>query len=196
MERRARIVRNTSETNITVELLLDGKGTSEIKTPIPFMDHMLTLMARHGFMDLHVKASGDIDVDYHHLVEDIGIVLGGTLSKALGDKIGISRYGSARLPMDETLSAIDLDISGRPYLVYNVRFPGRRKIKEFDLDLIEEFFRAFVNHAGLTLHMNLIYGKNVHHIAESLFKGLGRALAQAVRPDERIKGVLSTKGKL
>lgn len=196
MERRARIIRNTSETNITVELLLDGKGTSEIKTPIPFMDHMLTLMARHGFMDLHVKASGDIDVDYHHLVEDIGIVLGGTLSKALGDKSGISRYGSARLPMDETLSAIDLDISGRPYLVYNVRFPGRRKIKEFDLDLMEEFFRAFVNHAGLTLHMNLIYGKNVHHIAESLFKGLGRALAQAIRIDDRIKGVLSTKGKL
>jgi imidazoleglycerol-phosphate dehydratase len=196
MERRARIVRNTSETNITVELFLDGKGTSEIKTPIPFMDHMLTLMARHGFMDLHVKASGDIDVDYHHLVEDIGIVLGGTLSKALGDKSGISRYGSSRLPMDETLSAINLDISGRPYLVYNVRFPGRRKIKEFDLDLMEEFFRAFVNHAGLTLHMNLIYGKNVHHIAESLFKGLGRALAQAIRIDDRIKGVLSTKGKL
>ncbi|MEK6576237.1 MAG: imidazoleglycerol-phosphate dehydratase HisB [Nitrospirota bacterium] len=196
MERRARIVRNTSETNITVELLLDGKGTSEIKTPIPFMDHMLTLMARHGFMDLHVKASGDIDVDYHHLVEDIGIVFGGALSKALGDKSGISRYGSARLPMDETLSAIDLDISGRPYLVYNVRFPGRRKIKEFDLDLMEEFFRAFVNHAGLTLHMNLIYGKNVHHIAESLFKGLGRALAQAIRIDDRIAGVLSTKGKL
>lgn len=196
MERRTKIVRNTSETNITVELLLDGKGTSEIKTPIPFMDHMLTLMARHGFMDLHVKASGDVDVDYHHLVEDIGIVLGGALSKALGDKIGISRYGSARLPMDETLSAIDLDISGRPYLVYNVRFPGRRKIKEFDLDLMEEFFRAFVNHAGLTLHMNLIYGKNVHHIAESLFKGLGRALAQAIRIDDRIAGVLSTKGKL
>lgn len=196
MERRARIVRNTSETHINVELLLDGKGTSEIKTPIPFMDHMLTLMARHGFMDLHIKAGGDIDVDYHHLVEDIGIVLGGTLSKALGDKSGISRYGSARLPMDETLSAIDLDISGRPYLVYNVRFPGRRKIKEFDLDLMEEFFRAFVNHAGLTLHMNLIYGKNVHHIAESLFKGLGRALAQAIRIDDRIAGVLSTKGKL
>ncbi|HLF86721.1 MAG TPA: imidazoleglycerol-phosphate dehydratase HisB [Nitrospiria bacterium] len=196
MERRARIVRNTSETNINVELLLDGKGTSEIKTPIPFMDHMLTLMARHGLMDLHVKAGGDIEVDYHHLVEDIGIVLGDAISKALGDKSGISRYGSARLPMDETLSAIDLDISGRPYLVYNVRFPGRRKIKEFDLDLMEEFFRAFVNHAGLTLHMNLIYGKNVHHIAESLFKGLGRALAQAVKPDARIKGVLSTKGKL
>ncbi|MEK7871911.1 MAG: imidazoleglycerol-phosphate dehydratase, partial [Nitrospirota bacterium] len=120
MERRARIVRNTSETHINVELLLDGKGTIEIKTPIPFMDHMLTLMARHGFMDLHVKASGDIEVDYHHLVEDIGIVLGDAISKTLGDKNGISRYGSARLPMDETLSAIDLDISGRPYLVYNV----------------------------------------------------------------------------
>ena len=196
MERRARSVRNTSETNINVELLLDGKGTIEIKTPIPFMDHMLTLMARHGFMDLHVKASGDIEVDYHHLVEDIGIVLGDAISKTLGDKNGISRYGSARLPMDETLSAIDLDISGRPYLVYNVRFPGRRKIKEFDLDLMEEFFRAFVNHAGLTLHMNLIYGKNVHHIAESLFKGLGRALAQAIRIEDRIAGVLSTKGKL
>lgn len=196
MVRRAKIVRKTSETHINAEMLLDGKGEGQIKTPIPFMDHMLTLAARHGFMDLTIKASGDVDVDYHHLVEDIGIVLGDAVSRALGDKKGISRYGSATVPMDETLSTVDLDISGRPYLVYNVRFQNKRKIKEFDLDLIEEFFRAFVNHAGLNLHINMIYGKNPHHIAESIFKAFGRALGQAIRLDERIKGVLSTKGKL
>lgn len=196
MVRRARIIRKTSETNISAELLLDGKGEGQIKTPIPFIDHMLTLMSRHGLMDLTLKAAGDVDVDYHHLVEDIGIVLGDAVSKALGEKKGISRYGSATVPMDETLTTVDIDISGRPYLVYNVRFQGKRKIKEFDLDLIEEFFRAFVNHAGFNLHINMIYGKNPHHIAESIFKAFGRTLGQAIKLDERIKGVLSTKGKL
>lgn len=196
MVRRAKIARKTSETHINAELILDGRGEGQIKTPIPFMDHMLTLMARHGFMDLTTKASGDVDVDYHHLVEDIGIVLGDSLSQALGDKKGISRYGSATVPMDETLTTVDLDISGRPYLVYNVKFQGRRKIKDFDLDLIEEFLRAFVNHAGINLHVNNIYGKNPHHIAESVFKAFGRALGQAINLDQRIKGVLSTKGKL
>lgn len=196
MVRKAKIVRKTSETHINAELLLDGKGDGLIKTPIPFMDHMLTLMSRHGLMDLTLKAAGDVDVDYHHLVEDIGIVLGDAVSKALGEKKGVSRYGSATVPMDETLTTVDLDISGRPYLVYNVRFQSKRKIKEFDLDLIEEFFRAFINHAGLNLHINMIYGKNPHHIAESIFKAFGRALGQAIKLDERIKGVLSTKGKL
>lgn len=196
MVRKAKIVRKTSETHINAELLLDGKGDGPIKTPIPFMDHMLTLMSRHGLMDLTLKAAGDVDVDYHHLVEDIGIVLGDAVSKALGEKKGVSRYGSATVPMDETLTTVDLDISGRPYLVYNVRFQSKRKIKEFDLDLIEEFFRAFINHAGLNLHINMIYGKNPHHIAESIFKAFGRALGQAISIDDRIKGVLSTKGKL
>jgi len=157
---------------------------------------MLSLFSRHGLFDLNIRAKGDTEVDYHHTVEDIGIVLGDAIKKALGDKKGIKRYGEATVPMDETLATVSIDISGRPYLIYNVKLPKKAKLKEFDPDLIEDFFRSIVNHSGITLHINLIYGRDTHHILEAIFKAFGRALDQATMVDTRIKGIPSTKGRL
>jgi len=195
MNRSVEIRRETKETGISLRLGLDGSGQFSISSGIPFFDHMLSLFAMHGFFDLHLEAEGDIEVDFHHTVEDIGICLGDGLKKAIGDGKGLRRYGMAIVPMDETLVSVALDLSGRPYLVYS---PGlkRKKIGLFDLDLIEEFFRAFVNHGGITLHINTMYGRNSHHIIEAIFKGVGRALDMASSTDQRITGVVSTKGTL
>jgi imidazoleglycerol-phosphate dehydratase len=195
MSRSVEIRRKTKETGINLRLDLDGSGQCSISSGIPFFDHMLSLFAMHGFFDLHLEAEGDIEVDFHHTVEDVGICLGDGLKKAIGDGRGLRRYGMATIPMDETLVSVALDLSMRPYLVYN---PGlkRRKIGLFDLDLIEEFFRAFVNHGGVTLHINTMYGRNSHHIIEAIFKGVGRALDMGSSTDDRITGVISTKGTL
>ncbi len=194
--RKVEAARKTRETQIRIELDLDGTGDADIKSTIPFLDHMLTLMARHGLFNLSLKAKGDTDVDYHHTVEDIGIVLGDAVKKALGDKRGIRRYGTAMVPMDETLVAVALDISGRPYLVYNVELPRRVRLKDFDPALIEEFLRAFINHSGITMHINILYGRNIHHILEAVFKAVGKALREAVEIDLRVRGIPSTKGRL
>ncbi len=194
-KRSATIDRETAETQITVELDLDGTGQAAIDTGIPFFDHMLTLFAKHGFFDLTVKAKGDIEVDYHHTVEDVGIVLGDAFKKALGDKQGIRRYGYAVTPMDEALTSVAVDISNRPILVYNLPLDERRGIL-FDTLLAKEFFRALTNHLGMNLHINLKYGENEHHILESAFKAAARALDQATGKDDRISGVQSTKGSL
>lgn len=195
MIRTAEIKRQTAETNITASLTIDGTGRSEITTGIGFFDHMLILFAKHGFFDLNVTALGDLHIDGHHTVEDAGIVLGQTLLKALGDKNGIKRYGTAFVPMDEALVMVSLDISGRPFLGFDVEI-GAERIGTFDSELVEEFLRALVVHAGLTLHVRLITGKNAHHIVEGVFKALGRALDEATSKDERIVGVMSTKGSL
>jgi len=194
--RRAKVNRGTKETDIRLELNLDGEGIYDIQTSIPFLDHMLSLFAKHGLFDLKIKAEGDLDVDYHHTVEDVGICLGDALKEALGNKEGIRRYGSIDVPMDEALATVSLDISDRPYLAYRVTFPGKGKIKGFDPDLVEDFLQALVNHSGITLHIIVHYGRNIHHIIEAIFKALGRALSEATRIDPRIKGVLSTKGRL
>lgn len=194
--RKALIERKTTETNVSVELNLDGDGKGKISTNIPFLDHMLNLFARHGLFDLNIEAEGDIEIDFHHTIEDIGIVLGQVISQAVGDKKGIKRYGSALIPMDETLASVALDLSGRPYLVYNITLPRKGRIKEFDTDLIEDFFQALVNNSGITLHINLQYGRNVHHIYEAIFKAFARALDEATSIDNRVSGVPSTKGKL
>lgn len=191
--RTAKVERKTKETDISVSINLDGSGTSNIRTTIPFLDHMLTLMSRHGLIDMRIKAKGDTDVDYHHTVEDLGIVLGKAVKQALGDMKGITRYGEATIPMDESLASVVLDISGRPYLVYNVVFPKRSKLRQFDPDLVEDFLQAFVNKSEMTLHVSTPYGRNTHHIIEAVFKALGRALRQAVTIDPRVKGVPSTK---
>ena len=196
MPRKAQIIRKTKETDITVSLNLDGQGAYDIQTSIPFLDHMLSLFAKHGLIDLKIKAKGDIEIDYHHTVEDIGICLGDALKKALGNKKGIKRYGNVTVPMDEAIASVTLDISERPYLVYKVILPKKSKIKNFDADLVEDFLQAFVSRSGVTLHVAVPYGRNIHHIIEAIFKALGRALSQAVRVDPRIKGVMSTKGKL
>ncbi|WP_425058073.1 Imidazoleglycerol-phosphate dehydratase [Sporomusa carbonis] len=193
MNRTASIERVTGETAIKVLLNLDGGGQAKIDTGIGFFDHMLILFGKHGLFDLTVEAKGDLYVDGHHTVEDTGIVLGQALAKALGDKNGIKRYGTAFVPMDEALAMVALDISGRPYLVFDAALPGEQ-VGRFDSELTEEFLRALSVHAGLTLHVRLLSGKNTHHIIEAVFKALGRALAEAVRQDERIKGVMSTKG--
>ena len=195
-KRRAKVERKTSETQVKVDLKLNGRGQSRVRTSMPFLDHMLTLLAKHGHFDLVVDAKGDIEVDFHHTVEDIGIVLGQALTRALKDKKGIRRYGSFAVPMDESIARIDLDLSGRPYLVYEVPLPKKKKIRDFDVELIEEFFRALVIHSGMTLHINVPYGKNPHHILEAVFKAFGRALDQAVQIDGRTRGVPSTKGRL
>ena len=195
MIRTAEIKRQTGETNITANLTIDGTGRSEIATGIGFFDHMLILFAKHGFFDLTVNAIGDLHIDGHHTVEDTGIVLGQMLLKALGDKQGIKRYGTAFVPMDEALVMVSLDISGRPFLAFDVEIPTER-IGTFDSELVEEFLRALVVHGGITLHVRLVTGKNAHHIVEGVFKALGRALDEATRQDERIVGVLSTKGSL
>jgi imidazoleglycerol-phosphate dehydratase len=195
MTRFATIARQTAETDITVNLTIDGIGKSQISTGIGFLDHMLILWAKHGLFDLVVNVNGDLAVDGHHTVEDTGIVLGQALAKALGDKSGIHRYGTAFVPMDEALAMVSLDISGRPYLVFEVAIPAQR-IGNLDSELVEEFLRALAVHAGLTLHVRLLSGKNSHHIVEAIFKALGRALDEATRQDERIVGVMSTKGML
>ena len=195
--RKASVARKTRETNISLELNLDGSGRHNIKSPVPFLDHMLSLMARHGLMDLKVKATGDVDVDYHHTVEDVGIALGKAVKDALGDMKGIRRYGSATVPMDESLATVNLDISGRAYLVYDVPLPKRSKIKDFDADLAQDFLQAFAANAGMTLHVRVPYGRNVHHMLEAVFKAVGRAVMDAVTLEPRAAGrVPSTKGNI
>ena len=194
-ERFAAVRRTTRETDIEVKISLDGTGRGQIDTGIPFMDHMLELFAKHGFFDLTVRAKGDIEVDYHHTMEDLGLVLGDVLAQALGDKAGIRRYGSCILPMDETLALVALDLSGRPCLVWNVDFPAPM-IRDLDTRLFCEFFQALVNRAGMNLHVRKMAGEEVHHVAEAVFKAFAKALDQAVTHDPRVKGVLSTKGSL
>jgi imidazoleglycerol-phosphate dehydratase len=191
--RTSKVDRKTKETDIKIRFNLDGEGKYTVDTSIPFLDHMLSLMCKHGLFDMRLKAKGDIDVDYHHTVEDIGIVFGKAVKQALGSMKGISRYGQASVPMDEALASICIDISGRPYLVYKVEFPKKSKIKNFDPDLIEDFLQAFVSNSAITLHAESRYGRNTHHIIESIFKALGRALRQAVSIDPRVKGIPSTK---
>jgi imidazoleglycerol-phosphate dehydratase len=195
MARKAEIYRKTKETEVSMELDLDGTGQGKISTTVAFMDHMLSLFARHGLVDLIIKSHGDTQVDDHHLVEDIGICLGDAVKKALGDKKGIKRYGSAMIPMDESLLSLVMDISGRPYLIYNVEFKSKKSDK-FDYSLLREFFKSFSDHSGITLHINLLYGRNNHHIAEAIFKALALALRKAVTIHGRIEGILSTKGSL
>ena len=194
--RKALIQRKTKETDIRLILNLDGKGQYSIDSSIPFLDHMLSLMCKHGIFDMKLKAKGDIDIDFHHTIEDIGIVLGKALKQALGDMKGISRFGQATVPMDEALASVNIDISGRPFLVYRVSFPKKSKIKSFDPDLIEDFLQAFVSNSGITLHVESPYGRNTHHIIEAAFKALGRALRNAVSIDPRMKGIPTTKGQL
>jgi imidazoleglycerol-phosphate dehydratase len=194
--RQVRIERKTKETEIALQLNLDGTGASKVQTPIPFFSHMLEAWAKHGLVDLAVEASGDIEVDIHHTVEDVGIVLGQALRQALGDKKGIVRYGTAFVPMDEALVQASVDISGRPFLVFSVPV-ARTRVSNFDLDMLQEFFRAVAFNAEITLHVTMHYGHNLHHIAEAVFKSVARALAEATRLDPRIAGVLpSTKGML
>ncbi|MSN26430.1 MAG: imidazoleglycerol-phosphate dehydratase HisB [Geobacter sp.] len=195
MSRTATIERITNETRIKLSLTIDGTGAAKICTSVPFLDHMLNLFARHGLFDMEVEACGDIDIDFHHTVEDIGIVLGEAFKQALGDKKGIRRYGQATVPMDETLASVAVDVSGRPYLVYHVNLP-KVKIGEFDVELAREFFQAFANHCGLNLHINVMYGDNVHHIIEACFKAFARAMDTATQLDSRINDVMSTKGVL
>ncbi len=193
--RRAEIERRTAETQISIKLNLDGEGTCDIATGIGFLDHMLTLLAKHSFMDLTVKAKGDLEVDSHHTVEDIGIVLGEALREALGDKAGIHRYGNCFIPMDETLAQVCLDFSGRPFLVFGAEIP-KIQLGNYDAEMTEEFFRAVAVHCGLTLHIRVLYGSNVHHIIEAIFKAFARAVAEAAAVDPRVKGVMSSKGVL
>ena len=193
--RRAEIERKTAETQISIKLNLDGEGTCDIATGIGFLDHMLTLLAKHSFMDLTVKAKGDLEVDSHHTVEDIGIVLGEALREALGDKAGIHRYGNCFIPMDETLAQVCLDFSGRPFLVFGAEIP-KIQLGNYDTEMTEEFFRAAAMHCGLTLHIRVLYGSNVHHIIEAIFKAFARAVAEAAVVDPRVKGVMSSKGVL
>ena len=195
-ERSANVSRNTLETQISVVLNLDGSGKSNFDTGIPFLEHMLEQIARHGSFDLEISASGDLHIDDHHTVEDIGITLGQAFKQALGDKKGIMRYGHAYVPLDEALSRVVIDFSGRPGIEYRVKFT-RPRIGQFDVDLFHEFFQGFANHAPATLHIDNLSGKNAHHIAETMFKAFGRALRFAVAQDERMQGVIpSTKGSL
>jgi imidazoleglycerol-phosphate dehydratase len=194
-ERIATVDRKTKETQISITVNLDGNGDSSIVTGIPFFDHMLTLLAVHGFFDLTVKAKGDLEVDFHHTVEDVGLVLGEAFAKAVGNRKGIRRYGHAVTPMDETLTAVTVDLSNRPYLVYHMP-TGISAVSQFDGQLAKEFFRAFAVKGGLNLHINVKYGENEHHIIESMFKSLGRALDQAVSADRRITSYRSSKGSI
>jgi imidazoleglycerol-phosphate dehydratase len=193
--RKAEVSRNTNETRIAVKLDLDGAGQASIATGVPFLDHMLEQVARHGVFDLAVSAKGDLHIDAHHTVEDVGIALGQAFAKAVGDKSGVRRYGHAYVPLDEALSRAVVDLSGRPGLEYNIK-SSRARIGEFDVDLVHEFFQGFVNHAHVTLHVDNIKGSNAHHQAETAFKAFARALRMAAEPDPRVKGVPSTKGSL
>lgn len=195
-KRKAKVNRDTKETQISVSLDLDGQGKSDLDIKIPFLEHMLDQVARHGMFNISIKAHGDLEIDAHHTVEDVGISLGQAFTKALADKKGIRRYGHAYVPLDEALSRVVLDCSGRPGLEYNAKYP-RARIGDFDVDLIFEFFQGFVNHSMITLHIENIRGRNAHHIAETIFKAFGRALRMAVELDPRMKGILpSTKGSL
>ena len=193
--RSAEVKRDTKETQIRVKLDLDGSGAGKFATGVPFLDHMLDQVARHGAFDLQIEAAGDLHIDAHHTVEDVGITLGQAFAKALGDKQGIRRYGHAYVPLDEALSRVVVDLSGRPGLTFKIDFV-RARIGEFDVDLVHEFFQGFINHALCTLHVDNLKGDNAHHQAETAFKAFGRALRMAVEPDPRIQGVPSTKGSL
>ena len=193
--RRAAVTRATRETNVQIELQVDGAGTSRITTGVPFLDHMLEIFARHGFFDLTVTGSGDVEVDTHHTVEDVGLTLGQAFRDALGDKAGIRRFGQATVPLDEALVSVVVDLSGRPYLVYDVALPSAR-IGTFDGELVHDFLQAFMSQVGMNVHVTCHRGRNPHHIVEATFKGLARALDQATQRDPRLKGVLSTKGVL
>jgi imidazoleglycerol-phosphate dehydratase len=194
--RTAEVTRNTLETQISVAINLDGTGVSRFNTGVPFLDHMMDQIARHGVIDIAIDAVGDLHIDAHHTVEDIGITLGQAFAQAIGDKKGVRRYGHAYVPLDEALSRVVLDLSGRPGLEYHVTFT-RATIGDFDVDLFHEFFQGFINHAGVTLHIDNLRGNNAHHQAETIFKAFGRALRMAVEPDPRMGGVMpSTKGCL
>jgi len=195
MKRKAEVERKTKETDIKISLVIDGQGQTDITSGIPFFDHMLTLLAVHGFFDLSVRAAGDLEVDFHHTIEDVGLVLGDTIREALGERQGIKRYGHAVTPMDDALATVTIDLSNRPYLVYNV---PEHPVSGIALNpsLTREFFRALVNRAGMNLHINVAYGDNDHHVVESIFKAFGRALDQAASLDGRITGVRSSKGTL
>jgi imidazoleglycerol-phosphate dehydratase len=195
LKRRAEVERKTRETDIQLALDLDGKGLSSIDIGIPFLGHMFELMAAHGFMDLDIKAKGDIEIDYHHTVEDIGICLGMAIKQALGNKKRIRRYGQAMIPMDEALAQVVIDISNRPYLSYKVS-SKKSMTGKFDINILEEFFRSLVNYAGITMHILLLSGNDAHHIAESIFKAFARAFDQACQTEERLDDVPSTKGLL
>ncbi|MFQ5488854.1 MAG: imidazoleglycerol-phosphate dehydratase HisB [Gammaproteobacteria bacterium] len=196
MERKATVTRKTAETDIEVSLNLAGSGCAEFETGLPFLDHMLDQVARHGLLDITVKARGDLHIDAHHTVEDIGITLGQALARAVGDKQGIRRYGHAYVPLDEALARVVIDLSGRPGLEYHVEFP-RARIGDMDVDLFREFFQGLVNHGGVTLHIDSLRGANAHHIAETVFKAFGRALRSALEADPRMQGTIpSTKGAL
>ncbi len=192
----ASVTRNTLETQIQITLNLDGTGQAAFSTGVPFLDHMLDQIARHGLIDMDIVAHGDLQIDAHHTVEDVGITLGQAVAKAVGDKKGLVRYGHSYVPLDEALSRVVVDFSGRPSLHYNVSFP-RAMIGGFDVDLLREFFQGFVNHAGITLHIDNLKGINAHHVAETIFKATGRALRMAISADERMAGIMpSTKGSL
>ena len=194
--RKATVKRDTLETQIEVSLNLDGNGKSSLKTGVAFLEHMLDQVARHGMFDIDINANGDLHIDAHHTVEDVGITLGQAFSQAIGDKKGVRRYGHAYVPLDEALSRVVIDFSGRPGLIYDATYP-RAMIGEFDVDLLKEFFQGFVNHASVTLHIDNIRGDNAHHIAETIFKAFGRALRVAVEMDPRMQDVIpSTKGSL
>lgn len=195
MGRTAEIKRKTGETDISLSLVMDGSGKSSIRTGIGFFDHMLTLYAKHGLFDLSVEAQGDLEVDAHHTVEDVGIVLGHAIKQAAGEKKSIKRYGTSFVPMDEALAMVSLDMSGRPFLVFDAPLSGGR-VGEMDTELVEEFFRAVAFNAGITLHIKVLYGSNNHHMIEAMFKAFGRALDEATTFDQRIEGVMSTKGIL
>ena len=195
-QRTSKVERNTLETQIKIELNIDGTGQANFQTGVPFLDHMLDQVARHGLVDMDIKAKGDLEIDAHHTVEDIGITLGQAFANALGDKKGIVRYGHAYVPLDEALSRVVIDFSGRPGLFYEVNYP-RGMIGSFDVDLFREFFQGFVNHAGVSLHIDNFKGSNAHHIAETIFKALGRAIRMAITADPRMAGIMpSTKGTL
>ncbi len=195
VRRTGTVERNTRETQISVEITLDGTGRSELDTGVPFLDHMLTLFAVHGIFDLKIKAAGDLEVDAHHTVEDVGICLGQAISKALGDRTAITRYGHSTIPMDEALAAVSLDLSNRPYLVYETP-PMVERTGEFETALAPEFFRAFCQHGGVTLHVRILYGSNAHHMLEAAFKAFARAMDTAASLDPRRSGVPSSKGAL
>jgi len=195
MGRNAKIERKTKETDIRIDLNIDGSGQAEIETGMPFFNHMLESFTRHGFFDVRVQAKGDLEVDYHHTVEDVGLALGQAFKEGLGDKHGIRRFGEASCPLDETLARVVVDLSGRPYLSYNVKIrPGR--VGTFDTDLPHEFYAAFANQLGMNLHIDVVRGENPHHIIEACFKAFARAMDMATQLDNRIQGVLSTKGSL